>query len=411
MKRAAAALGALAAVLALGSAPAHAGDGDDTDADTGAGAGADAVDPLRIATVVFARDHSLWRIDAKGKGEPTEVVALGAPASDVRAIRTDTRGTVLLVDLAGAWSWMKLDGKTTALTPLPCKGAATLAPDASCVVCGNAKGQVAIINLASGKAFDIPVPAAGAALVGDAAARKLVWSDGGLWSAPPGAIGKKQAVAPESPLRSLSVAPDGSRALGVYQGEVHQSRKTTATAELLYQFALDGTAARRKSIRAGVPVMWSHDSAWVLIQDGARACIARAVGGEYKCWKGYTAVSIAPDGSWALVLGQRKTEATKGKGKSGTAKDKAGKDKAGKAKGKAAADAEAPEAEKPAGASAEGEAGGGGEGEGDAEPADDAAVPLPTGPLSLYRAQLSGAFADTPALVVREVDGAAVWLP
>jgi hypothetical protein len=404
MIRAAAALGALAAaVLALGPGRAEAGDGDDAAEDAAADDDAATVDPLRIATVVFARDHSLWRIDAKGKGEPTEVVALGAPASDVRALRTDARGTVLLVDVAGAWSWMKLDGKTTTLTALPCKGAATLAPDASCVVCGNGKDRVRIIDLASGKAFDIPVPAAGAALVGDAAARKLVWSDGGLWSAPPGAIGKKQVVAPESPLRSLSVAPDGSRALGVYEGEVHQSRKATATAELLYQFALDGTAARRKSIRAGVPVMWSHDSAWVLIQDGARACIARAVGGEYKCWKGFTAVSIAPDGSWALVLGQRKTEATKGKARSG-------KDKAGKAKGKPAADtstdAAEPETRPATGASAEGEAG-----EADAAPADDAAVPLPTGPLSLYRAQLSGAFADSPALVVREVDGAAVWLP
>ena len=48
--------------------------------------------------------------------------------------------------------------------------------------------------------------------------------------------------------------------------------------------------------------------------------------------------------------------------------------------------------------------------EGD-DAAPDVAVPPPTGPLSLYRTKLEGAFTDAPALIVKVVDGAAVWVP
>jgi hypothetical protein len=103
----------------------------------------------------------------------------------------------------------------------------------------------------------------------------------------------------------------------------------------------------------------------------------RAVGGEYRCWKGYTAVSIAPDGAHALLLGARRD---------------------------ASAD-EVRDAAKPSGAAAEGEAGG--------EDGHDheAAVPLPTGPLSLYQADFAGAHTKRPTLIQRVVDGAAVWVP
>src|SRR5206468_4216752 len=88
-------------------------------------------------------------------------------------------------------------------------------------------------------------------------------------------------------------------------------------ADVLATFALDGTASRRMLLRDGVVIDWSWDGAWLLLQHGAYACITRAVGGEYKCWKGYTAMSIAPDGKWALVLGPRKGE----KGENGDADD------------------------------------------------------------------------------------------
>ena len=42
----------------------------------------------------------------------------------------------------------------------------------------------------------------------------------------------------------------------------------------------------------------------------------------------------------------------------------------------------------------------------------DVPLPPPTGPQSLYRVRLEGsAFTETPALVAKIVDGAAVWVP
>ena len=109
---------------------------------------------------------------------------------------------------------------------------------------------------------------------------------------------KATKVAPEAPLRGFLPSPDGARALGVYADEVYVDAHHKKPAEVLMGFALDGEGARRKAIKNGVPVEWSHDAQWVLVQDGASACIMHASGGEYKCWKGYTAASISPDGKF-----------------------------------------------------------------------------------------------------------------
>jgi hypothetical protein len=148
-------------------------------------------------------------------------------------------------------------------------------------------------------------------------------------------------------------------------------------------FALDGAGARRKAIQNGVPVEWSHDSKWVLLQDGASACMMLAAGGQYKCWRGYTAASIAPDGKYALLLGNR----------AASKPDKKKKDKKAKKK---------PPTEDVAAEDAE---------HGAEVPIDDVAVAPPTGPLALYRATIEGAFTTSPALVTRDVDGAAAWIP
>ena len=366
---------ALALLVGLAT-PARAGDRDEA---------------LYQVGVIFARDKSLWRTDARGKGPPTEVVALPGPASDVRALRTDVAGKVLLADIAGTWHWTRLDGDgTRTLKKLPCTGALTIAQDGACVVCATAKGEVSIVPLGPGAPVGRAVPAAGAIVIGTGNGdRKLVWSDRGVWSAPIADLKKRQRLAPASPIRGLSVSPDGRRAVGVYVGTVRETKTTERSAELLYGFALDGTATRRHTaLKDATPVMWSHDGLWVLVQDGSSACVMRAMGGEYKCWKGYTAVSIAPDGSWALVLGKRGD------------KEKADKDKADK--GRRGVDRK-----RERGARDEGEAG---DDEADADTDDASAAPT-AGALSLYRARLLGTYTDRPSLVERVVDGPAVWLP
>ena len=380
MTRAAEAAGALAVAVAAAlasAAPARAG-GDDA---------------LATASVVFARDGAggtaLYRSDARGKGEALLVQLPERVA--VRALRTDADGKVLLADLGGKWWWMPLDGTQRALAPLPCgDGPAQLAVDGACVLCRSAKvpERSIVVTFETGKVTQLPVPAAGARLVGRGKDRKLVWADaGGVWRSPPLQTKQAARVAPEPPLRGFLPSPDGTRAVGVYADVVHEGKKTRP-ADMLMGFALDGQGARRKQIRDSVPVEWSHDGRWLLVQDGASACIVQASGGQYKCWKGYTAASIAPDGSFALLLGHRATDAP--------AKKPAKKpDKKPAPKKPKAPDPE-PSSEA--------------EHDGDDAPGDDVAVPPPGGPLALYRGKVEGAFTEPPTLLVRVVDGAAVWL-
>ena len=334
---------------------------------------ADSEDPRLAGSIIYARGDALYKADTKGKGE-TLLAKLPHQAT-VRALRTDANGGTLLVDLGGKWSWMRLDGD--ALVDLPCAdGPAQLANDGACVLCRSATdaNKSVIINLATNKATPIDVPPPGARLVGDGATRKLVWADAtGVWSAPPGSLGKKTKVAPDAPLRGFLPAPDGSRAVGVYADVVHDTVRTTKPADILMGFPLDGTGARRKTVKASLPIEWSFDSQWVLLQDGSTACITRAMGGQYKCWRGFIATSISPDGAYALLLGARDVK---------PAKKKDDKKK------------------KPADEDTESD-----------EPVDDVNVPPPNGPVALYRAKLDGAFTESPARIVQVVEGSAVWVP
>lgn len=298
---------------------------------------------LDRATIVYARGAAIYKNDGKGKAE-AELVPLANATTTVRALHGDARGKVLLAELSSGWWWMPLDGKALVALPQCHEGPARLDPDGECVLCRGASGGV-IVNLASGRSTPVEAPAT-AHIVGSGAQRKLVWPDAsGIWSAPLADPKRKTRVAPEPPLRAFVPSHDGARAVAVYPSFVHEGRQQRP-ADALMSFALDGEAARRKTIRGGIPLEWSHDNQWVLVQEGPAACLMRANGGQYKCWKGFTAVSIAPDGSYALVLGSR----------------------------------------------------------------DGKSAPAPNGPLALYRARLDGVYDAPPQLVVRIVDGPAVWI-
>lgn len=375
-----------------------------------ASAPAHAEDEYGGGSVIFARGSALYRTDPRGRDEKKLVELPGTP--HVRALRTDARGQVLLADLDGTWYWMPLDGSATALTKLPCAdGPAQLAVDGRCVLCRaheSPTGSV-IYNLASGRSAAVSIPAPGARLVRENADRRLVWADAqGVWSAPPYAPAEKQLVAPQAPLRSLLPSPDGTRAVGVFLDSVYEGRTKTKPLEQLMSFALDGQGARRKGIKHGVPIEWSHDSQWVLVQDRGSACIMGARGGQYKCWKGFTGASLSPDGRWALLLGARedkpsvdKKSASKGASKSSGKNGKSSNKNANKSSNKSA---------KPV----KGEPEPSGEAENaddDGEVIDDVEVAPPSGPLSLFRAKLEGAFTERPTRIVGTIEGAAVWVP
>jgi hypothetical protein len=217
----------------------------------------------------------------------------------------------------------------------------------------------------------------------------LVWADDkGVYTAPPRAPKQSTQVAPQPPLRGFSPSPDASHAFGVYADEIYTDAHHKKPADVLEVFALDGQGARRKSVKTGVPFEWSHDSQWALLQDGSQACIVRAAGGQYKCWRGFTPASIAPDGKYALMLYARDKKPPPPPPR------KLPKDKHGRPIVPSHPDEPTD-----------------GEGDETEAPADDVAIPPPSGPLSLYRAQLEGAFTTSPQLIVRAVDGAAVWVP
>lgn len=383
-------------------------------------AAARADDDFAGASVIFARGSSLYRVDAQGRAE-AEIAQLAAKVI-VRALRCDAGGHVLLADLAGKWAWMPLDGSTKSLTELPCAdGPAQLAEDGTAVLCRSPRSpsQSILIELTGkpGKPVAIDVPPGTARLLGSGAERKLVWADAaGVWAAAPGELRKKTRVAADAPMRGFLPSPDGAHAIGVYADQVHADLHHTRPAEVLMTVALDGQGARRKAISGGVAVEWSDDAQWILVQDGASTCIMRVSGGQYKCWRGYTAASLSSDGRWGLALGNR----------DGSKKQTAAKPaKAAAKSAKAAARPPAKPAARPAPLPPDDDLGKAGdkpwdtidepsdEPESDQAPptSDDVSVAPPSGPLSLYRLRLEGAFTDRPTLLVKVVDGAAVWVP
>ncbi|CAN5700458.1 hypothetical protein BH11MYX1_BH11MYX1_07180 [soil metagenome] len=356
-------------------------------------------DDFAGATIIFARDHSLIRVDPRGKTE-TEIATFG-DASDrkakppiVRSLKTDAAGKVLLADLDGSWQWMPLDGSARSLTPLACgDGPAQLAEDGTCVVCRAKAGGTQVLNLANGKS--LAVDQLGARITGKGTDRRLVWADkDGIWSAPPGDRKKAKKLAPQAPLRSFLPSPDGARGVGVYSDEIYIDAHHKKPAEILMGFQLDGEGARRKAIKAGVPLEWSHDGEWLLVQNGGEACLMHATGGEYKCWRGYTAASISSDGTYGVFLGNRD-----GSHRQAPAPVKSDKKRKGKAATPKPPEKKVDPADEP-------------DLDGGDTDDNDVAVPPPSGPLSLFRAKLAGsAFTESPPLIVKVVDGAAVWVP
>lgn len=331
---------------------------------------------LDKATIVFARGDKLIGTDGKGKGE-TELATLPVKAV-VHALRTDAKGTVLLADLDHKWWWMPLDGSSKQLKQLPCgEGPAQLPADGTCVICRSPSpgDKALVVSFATGKQVTVDVPALGARVIKAGRTHRVVYADKtGVWSVSISDRTKKTKVAPTAPIRSFLPSPDGKYATGVYLESIYNNRTKGPPVETLTTFALDGEGVHRLGIRNGVPLDWSHDGSYVLVQEGAKACLMRAGGGQYKCWKGFTAVSLAPDGSYALVLGARDQKAAP------------------------KTPAKTPQ-KKPANDDDPGEAD------------DDVPVALPVGALALYRAKLDGPYDAAPTMVAKIVDGAAVWIP
>jgi hypothetical protein len=200
-----------------------------------------------------------------------------------------------------------------------------------------------------------------------------------VWSAPIDKLDKlehKKQLAPMAPWSEFLASEDGARAVGVYTESSRESKQAPQVDQLV-GFALDGIGARRKGVPHGIPLEWSHDGVWLLVQDGDAACIVRALGGQYKCWKGFRGASLAPDGSYALLIGAGPPPAPP----------------KGAPPAKPAETAK-PAAPPPSSTSAH----------------DDLPLPPITSTQPLWRGVLNGPNNAPPTQVTPAVDGAAVWL-
>lgn len=252
-------------------------------------AGADPATP--VGHVVFARDGALWRVPADGSGQPSELAALPDGEPQVRAITSSANGRLLVLDLDGVAAWVQpgADGDVRRVALTRCNGPGRPAPDGSALICPGPDSP--LVQPITWRSRALELPAGDVHYLGTSG-ELLVGADDELRAVAADAPQRARTVAPHRPVDGLLVAPDGERAIGRY---------TRNGQTVVLAFRLDGTAAQRKLGGDLRPVSWSPDSRWVLLAHERRACLARAVGGEYKCWDRYQALGFSPDSRYVLL--------------------------------------------------------------------------------------------------------------
>jgi hypothetical protein len=259
---------------------------------------------------LFAHGSSIWRMDIEGKGKPDELVQVGQ--GTVTRIHVSDDGDTVVIEKDDEVLWARpARGSTPApAQPLGCKPHAHLAADGKHVACMDQSGNRVLIRLdpsprktVYGAAINTHIGFGGGALISS--------DDKGVWAVPSGRSQSGRALlAREPPHSHLLVAPGGKRAVGVY---VEDEGRVSA----LYTFRLDGKGVRRRLMRGAVPVAWSRDARWLLVQADKSACVIRAAGGQYKCWRRYQGVDIAPDGDHVLLVKDTESDSSRrGKGPS-----------------------------------------------------------------------------------------------
>ena len=242
------------------------------------------------------QNGAIWRALLAQPDQPTKLVTLPAMRRRITRLEAAGDGSALLVELGRNAAWIDLSSQPPGqLVYLPCRGRARLSPDGQRVLCASRTGNgTAVYRLRPrlGAAPLAGVDPAATALADLHGERVVIAARDALWSSPVAQPEQRTQVAPHVPASSLSVAPDGQRAVGRYlDGDKVES---------LFGFRLDGEAARRKLL-PGVPIAWSADSVWLAVIGENTGCALRAVGGEYKCWDKFRPLAINRDGSWMLL--------------------------------------------------------------------------------------------------------------
>jgi hypothetical protein len=275
-------------------------------------------------SIVFVREDALWRVPAEGDAGAVSLVALGGET--VTGLVASPAGDAVLVELGERVAWVALGGATGALRTLDCRPPAWFSPDGRYVACtepaarpgaeagaraepmgrpgaesgdraeaGARPGARVVVYTLPGEQRSL-VDAPAAQVVGFLSGTRLaVAGDDGVWAVPTEPGVQRALLAPHRPSGAVLLGPHGRRAVGVYPAlSNHKSPG-------LYVFRLDGKGVRRRLLADAEPVAWSRDDRWVAVQSDGSACLVRATGGQYKCWKRFQALSTSPDGRYLLM--------------------------------------------------------------------------------------------------------------
>jgi hypothetical protein len=280
--------------------------------------------------IVFAARGQIQEIDpAGGSPSPRAPLPAGTQALRMEATRD---GNLVLVD-AGArsiWFWK---GEQS---PVECAGRARPSPRGDCVACLEAAG-VRLLQTAGKVLRTLPAELRDVNFYGPTASELVALAPDGVVAFFAGKPEQRRVLAAPGARSNLLVAPDGSRGVAVF-GNKTESR--------IFSFALDGAGVPRQLGGPGVPIVWSWDSQWVLVQEGlppedeggegamidgagidrfvlgapkgkkkarkkksdgddkqatTRSCAMRAIGGEAKCWNHFDGVAFSPDSRHVLL--------------------------------------------------------------------------------------------------------------
>ncbi len=242
--------------------------------------------------IVYAADGALWRVDAGGTQEPRKLALLPTADVEVNAVQASANGRLLVVDLGGIAGWVQPGDGVRKVAVAPCNGPGRPAPDGSKLLCPGGP-ETTVIQPSVWKARELDVAPEQADFLGPEGNEIVFADDKGVAAVDTRHPKEPRRLAPHAPTSHLMPSPDGKRAVGRYESEDGRVA--------LYTFRLDGKAAKRKLGEDSVPVAWSPDSKWILIHADSIACVARAVGGEYKCWRRYTPLAFSPDSAHVLL--------------------------------------------------------------------------------------------------------------
>jgi hypothetical protein len=297
--------------------------------------------------IVFARGGALWQQGADGKGEATQIADLPDDATEVRAIEPFANAHLLVLDMEAYAAWVVWPGAKGAgeLRGGACTGRAHASPRGTCLLCPGPKGMT-LASATRDRSSTVGAELDEAFFLGTSGDDLVGRSGSEIVALDRRKPKATRVVAKNGLVSSFLPAPDGSRAVAVFgSGDTARVRS----------FLLDGEGVSRQLGGPGVPVVWSPDSQWVVIQEGilpddpsmgdpgdesgaiddpvqldpwllgapakkskkkpkkppepppptTRACVARAVGGEVKCWDDYHGLAFSPDSTLVLLKKER----------------------------------------------------------------------------------------------------------